>query len=136
MVKALIAGGGIAGPVTAMALQHAGIEAQVYEAHLPGTGDAGSYLTVATNGLDALRAVGADKPVLAGGWGPSATAGGWPTGRSATPSSGPGCTRRSTRRRPAEASGSSTAGGWPGPSPRPAAWSPPSTTAPRPAATC
>ena len=68
MVKALIAGGGVAGPVTAMALQHAGIDAQVYEAHLPGTGDAGSYLTVATNGLDALRAVGADKPVLAAGF--------------------------------------------------------------------
>jgi FAD-dependent urate hydroxylase len=68
MVTALIAGGGIAGSVTAMALQHAGVDAQVYEAHLPGTGDAGSYLTVATNGLDALRAVGADKPVLAAGF--------------------------------------------------------------------
>ncbi|HEV2918952.1 MAG TPA: NAD(P)/FAD-dependent oxidoreductase [Actinomycetota bacterium] len=68
MVKALIAGGGIAGPVTAMALQRAGIEAVVYEAHVPGTGDAGSYLTVATNGLDALRAVDADRPVLAAGF--------------------------------------------------------------------
>jgi FAD-dependent urate hydroxylase len=65
MRKALIAGGGIAGPVTAMALQRAGIEAEVFEAHAPGAGDAGSYLTVASNGLDALRAVGADKPVLA-----------------------------------------------------------------------
>jgi FAD-dependent urate hydroxylase len=68
MVKALIAGGGIAGPVTAMALQRVGIEAVVYEAHVPGTGDAGSYLTVATNGLDALRAIDADKPVLAAGF--------------------------------------------------------------------
>jgi 2-polyprenyl-6-methoxyphenol hydroxylase-like FAD-dependent oxidoreductase len=68
MVKALITGGGIAGPVTAMALQRAGIESVVYEAHVPGTGDAGSYLTVATNGLDALRAVDADKPVLAAGF--------------------------------------------------------------------
>jgi FAD-dependent urate hydroxylase len=68
MVKALIAGGGIAGPVTAMALQRAGIEAVVYEAHVPGAGEAGSYLTVATNGLDALRAVDADKPVLAAGF--------------------------------------------------------------------
>ena len=68
MVKALIAGGGIAGPVTAMALQRAGIEAVVYEAHVPGTGDAGSYLTVATNGLDALRAIDADRPVLAAGF--------------------------------------------------------------------
>jgi FAD-dependent urate hydroxylase len=68
MVKALIAGGGIAGPVAAMALQRAGIEAVVYEAHVPGTGDAGSYLTVATNGLDALRAIDADRPVLAAGF--------------------------------------------------------------------
>jgi FAD-dependent urate hydroxylase len=68
MVKALITGGGIAGPVTAMALQRAGIEAVVYEAHVPEPGEAGSYLTVATNGLDALRAVDADKPVLAAGF--------------------------------------------------------------------
>ena len=68
MTKALIAGGGVAGPVTAMALQRAGIEAVVYEAHVPGSGEAGSYLTVATNGLDALRAVDADGPVLAAGF--------------------------------------------------------------------
>jgi FAD-dependent urate hydroxylase len=68
MTKALIAGGGVAGPVTAMALQRAGIEAVVYEAHVPRPGDAGSYLTVATNGLDALRAIGADKVVLANGF--------------------------------------------------------------------
>jgi 2-polyprenyl-6-methoxyphenol hydroxylase-like FAD-dependent oxidoreductase len=68
MVKALIAGAGVAGPVTAMALQRAGIDAVVYEAHVPSPGDAGSYLTVATNGLDALRAIDADKPVLAAGF--------------------------------------------------------------------
>jgi FAD-dependent urate hydroxylase len=67
-MKALIAGGGIAGPVTAMALQRAGIDAEVFEAHRPGGGEAGSYLTVASNGLDALRAVGADTPVLAAGF--------------------------------------------------------------------
>jgi FAD-dependent urate hydroxylase len=68
MIKALIAGGGVAGPVTAMALQRAGVDAVVYEAHVPGGGEAGSYLTVATNGLDALRAVDADRPVLAEGF--------------------------------------------------------------------
>jgi 2-polyprenyl-6-methoxyphenol hydroxylase-like FAD-dependent oxidoreductase len=68
MTKALIAGGGIAGPVTAMALQRVGIEAVVYEAHRPTADDAGSYLTVATNGLDALRAIGADRPVLEAGF--------------------------------------------------------------------
>jgi hypothetical protein len=41
-----------------MALQRAGIEAAVYEAHVPTDGEAGSYLTVATNGLDALRPSG------------------------------------------------------------------------------
>jgi FAD-dependent urate hydroxylase len=67
-MQALIAGGGVAGPVTAMALQRAGIEVVVYEAHAPGDGEAGSVLTVAANGLDALRAVGADGPVLAAGF--------------------------------------------------------------------
>ena len=62
-MTALIIGGGVCGPVAAMALQRAGIEAVVYEAHRPAAGDAGSYLTVATNGLDALRAIGADGPV-------------------------------------------------------------------------
>jgi FAD-dependent urate hydroxylase len=68
MTTALIVGGGIAGPVTAMALQRAGIEAVVYEAHVPTTEEVGSYLTVATNGIDALRAIDADKVVLANGF--------------------------------------------------------------------
>ena len=68
MHKVLIAGGGVAGPVTAMALQRAGIDAVVYEAHVPGGDEAGSYLSVATNGLDALRAIDADRPVLAQGF--------------------------------------------------------------------
>jgi FAD-dependent urate hydroxylase len=68
MRKALIIGGGVAGPVTAMALQRAGIDAVVYEAHPQTTEEVGSYLTVATNGLDALRVIDADKPVLAEGF--------------------------------------------------------------------
>ena len=35
MARVLIIGGGVAGPVTAMALQRAGIQAVVYEAHAP-----------------------------------------------------------------------------------------------------
>jgi FAD-dependent urate hydroxylase len=65
---ALVIGGGVAGPVAAMALQRAGIQATVYEAHPPTTEDVGSYLTVATNGLDALRAIDAHTPVLAAGF--------------------------------------------------------------------
>jgi FAD-dependent urate hydroxylase len=68
MTRALIIGGGVAGPVTAMALQRAGIDAVVYEAHVPTAGEVGSYLTVATNGIDALRAIGADAPVLDAGF--------------------------------------------------------------------
>jgi 2-polyprenyl-6-methoxyphenol hydroxylase-like FAD-dependent oxidoreductase len=68
MTKALIIGGGVAGPVTAMALQRAGIEAAVYEAYPQSTEEVGSYLGLATNGLDALRAIQADRPVLAAGF--------------------------------------------------------------------
>ena len=67
--KALIIGGGIAGPVTAMALQRAGIDPVVYEAYGTGAGlDAGAFLTVAVNGLDALRTLDAHEPVLAVGF--------------------------------------------------------------------
>jgi FAD-dependent urate hydroxylase len=68
MPKALVVGGGVAGPVTAMALQRAGIDAVVYEAYPQPTEEVGSYLSVATNGLDALRAIDAHGPVLAAGF--------------------------------------------------------------------
>lgn len=62
---ALVIGGGIAGPVVALALRGAGIEATVYEAH-PGVADGvGAMLTVAPNGLRALEIVGAAKAVRA-----------------------------------------------------------------------
>ena len=68
MTRALIIGGGVSGPVTAMALQRAGVESIVYEPHPPTAADAGSYLTVASNGLAALRAIDADDPVMAAGF--------------------------------------------------------------------
>lgn len=55
MTLALIAGGGIAGPVTAMALRKAGIDATVYEAYDRTADGVGAFLTLATNGLAALR---------------------------------------------------------------------------------
>ena len=58
-MHALVIGGGIAGPVTAMALQRAGIEATIFESHASSDGDVGSYFTVTANGLAALEAVGA-----------------------------------------------------------------------------
>jgi 2-polyprenyl-6-methoxyphenol hydroxylase-like FAD-dependent oxidoreductase len=66
-MKALLIGGGVCGPATAMALQRTGIDAIVYEAH-EAENDRGSYLTVATNGLDALCAIDAHVPVLAAGF--------------------------------------------------------------------
>lgn len=61
---AVIIGAGIAGPVTAMALQKAGIDTVVYEAQ-PGPAEGiGAFLTVASNGLDALRTIAADGSVL------------------------------------------------------------------------
>jgi FAD-dependent urate hydroxylase len=67
--KALIIGGGIAGSVTAMALQRAGIGSVIYEAYDTSAGlDAGAFLTVAVNGLDALRTLDAHEPVLAAGF--------------------------------------------------------------------
>jgi 2-polyprenyl-6-methoxyphenol hydroxylase-like FAD-dependent oxidoreductase len=59
MTRALIIGGGVAGPVVAMALQRAGVDATVYEAQPRRDDDVGSYFTVTTNGIDALRAIDA-----------------------------------------------------------------------------
>jgi FAD-dependent urate hydroxylase len=71
MTKALIIGAGIAGPVVAMALQRAGIESLVYESYPRASDDVGSYLTVATNGLAALRAIDAHAPVVSAGFPPT-----------------------------------------------------------------
>jgi FAD-dependent urate hydroxylase len=68
MTSALIVGGGIAGPVTAMALQRAGIEAVVFERYPDTGGDLGAFLTLQTNGLDALRAIDAHRPVASRGF--------------------------------------------------------------------
>ncbi|MEU3624648.1 FAD-dependent oxidoreductase [Amycolatopsis coloradensis] len=63
-MKAVIIGGGISGTVTAMALQRAGIEASVHEAYPTGGEDAGAFLTIMHNGMDALRAIDAEGPVV------------------------------------------------------------------------
>jgi 2-polyprenyl-6-methoxyphenol hydroxylase-like FAD-dependent oxidoreductase len=62
---AIVIGGGIAGPVTAMALRKAGIAATVYEAY-PSTADGvGGTLALAPNGLAALKIIGVDQSVVA-----------------------------------------------------------------------
>jgi 2-polyprenyl-6-methoxyphenol hydroxylase-like FAD-dependent oxidoreductase len=65
---ALVIGGGIAGPAAAIALQKAGIDAAVYEARSAGADRAGAFLTLASNGIDALRVIGADGHALATGF--------------------------------------------------------------------
>src|SRR5262245_49735345 len=65
---ALIIGGGIAGPATAMALQKAGIDSVIYEARTAGAEGIGAFLTLASNGVDALRTLGAHEPALAAGF--------------------------------------------------------------------
>jgi len=60
---AIVLGGGIAGPVTAMALRLAGIDATVFEAHRQQADGVGGALTLASNGMAALQAIGADRAV-------------------------------------------------------------------------
>jgi 2-polyprenyl-6-methoxyphenol hydroxylase-like FAD-dependent oxidoreductase len=67
VASALVIGGGVAGPVAALALRKAGIEATVYEAY-PSTADGlGGTLAIAPNGLAALDVVGARDAVAAAG---------------------------------------------------------------------
>jgi FAD-dependent urate hydroxylase len=64
-MRALVIGGGIAGCATAIALEKAGIEAGVYEAHRRAADDVGLWLTFAGNGMDALEVLGAADAVRA-----------------------------------------------------------------------
>src|SRR5215469_14961584 len=61
--KALIIGCGIAGPVVALFLQRAGIEAEIYEARAESTDYGGSFLNMACNGLGVLGTLGLDEQV-------------------------------------------------------------------------
>src|SRR5258707_15263818 len=54
MTTALVIGGGIAGPTTALALHRAGLEPVLFEAHPRTPADGGSYFTITPNGLDVL----------------------------------------------------------------------------------
>lgn len=63
-MKALIAGGGIAGTATAIALRQAGIDSVVYEAYPSGGDDVGAFLTVMRDGMTALRAIDVHQPVI------------------------------------------------------------------------
>ncbi len=66
--KALIIGGGIAGSATAIALQHVGINAVIYEANAVPDENKSAFLTLATNGVNTLRMLGAFDAVMARGF--------------------------------------------------------------------
>ena len=57
-MRVLISGGGIGGPVLAIALHRAGIDAQVFEAHDGPATALGSHLGLAPNGLSVLDTLG------------------------------------------------------------------------------
>jgi 2-polyprenyl-6-methoxyphenol hydroxylase-like FAD-dependent oxidoreductase len=62
---AIVVGGGIAGPTTALALRAAGIQATVYEAYPTTPDGVGGTLMVAPNGLNALGVIGLQDSVSA-----------------------------------------------------------------------
>ncbi|GAA5611407.1 FAD-dependent monooxygenase [Streptomyces platensis] len=62
---ALVIGGGVAGPVSALALHKAGIAATVHEAYPSAADGVGAWLGLAPNGQAALAAIGADAAVAA-----------------------------------------------------------------------
>ena len=64
-MRALVVGGGVAGPACAIALRRVGIEAVVLERRTASDPGAGSSLALAPNGLAALEAMGALDPVRA-----------------------------------------------------------------------
>ncbi|KNB50803.1 FAD-dependent monooxygenase [Streptomyces caatingaensis] len=64
----LVVGGGVAGSAAGLALRQAGFEVTVHEAH-PQTGaDIGAFLTLASNGMQALAQIGAAGPVTGHGF--------------------------------------------------------------------
>src|SRR5262245_48638456 len=65
MRTAIVVGGGIAGSVTAIALRKAGFSPAVYEAYDRSADGVGAFLTLASNGVDALRSAGIADRVLA-----------------------------------------------------------------------
>jgi FAD-dependent urate hydroxylase len=70
---AVVIGGGIAGAVAAIALHRAGWEPEIHEARAEDADERGAFLTVAENGLAALRLLGLDPAEV--------TAAGYPTPR-------------------------------------------------------
>jgi FAD-dependent urate hydroxylase len=60
----IVVGGGIAGTAAALALRLVGRTPVIYEAYGPGDAGRGVFVTIAVNGVNALRALGADPAVV------------------------------------------------------------------------
>ena len=67
-MRIVVAGGGVAGAASAIALGRAGAEVTVYEAHEDPAGPVGSFLSLAVNGLRALESLGCLPQVQASGF--------------------------------------------------------------------
>ena len=67
MPKALIIGGGVAGPAVALFLQRAGWDVEVFEARAAPDSFGGLFLNVATNGLAVLETLGLRNRLVADG---------------------------------------------------------------------
>lgn len=61
---AIVIGGGIAGTAAAIALRLAGRTPVIHEAGRPGDAERGVFVTIAVNGVNALRSLGADPAVV------------------------------------------------------------------------
>ncbi|MBO2452640.1 FAD-dependent monooxygenase [Actinomadura barringtoniae] len=66
-MRVTVIGGGVAGATSAIALRRIGAEVTVYEAYADPAGPVGSFLSLATNGLRCLRALGCLEAVRAAG---------------------------------------------------------------------
>ncbi|WP_019634381.1 FAD-dependent oxidoreductase [Actinomadura atramentaria] len=67
-MRVIVAGGGVAGAATAVALRRAGADVTVHEAYEDPAGPVGSFLSLAVNGLRALDALGCLDAVRAAGF--------------------------------------------------------------------
>ena len=67
-MRIVVAGGGVAGAASAVALAHAGADVTVYEAHDDPAGAVGSFLSLAANGLRGLEVLGCLPQVQSAGF--------------------------------------------------------------------
>ncbi|MEH1164363.1 FAD-dependent oxidoreductase [Micromonospora sp. CPCC 205539] len=62
-MRVVVIGGGVAGAAAALALRRTGADVTVYEAHADPAGDVGSFVSLASNGLRGLDALGCLEPI-------------------------------------------------------------------------